>query len=781
MADGNDPRNVRFPLRRTSDDSAPPPAPAPKPEPRAWRPPSLESLGGSVGGALGDALKRLKPEKQEPLELSGGMPPPEEQVPIRPRWRAATTPPPPPPPPIQPGQSEPLPAGGYTSNLPVVLKKRSWLRYASWAIAGLLILFFLAVGWLALTAPLSKSLQPPAPPSITLLSAEGKPIARRGAVIAAPVDATRLPAHVRNAFVGIEDRRFYNHWGVDPRGILRAFVHNVTSDGGSQGGSTITQQLAKNAFLNSQRTFGRKAQEVLIAFWLEAWLSKDEILSRYLSNVYFGDNVYGLRAAARHYFSVEPEQLSISQATLLAGLVQAPSRLAPTGNLKGARERQKLVIASMVDAGLITQARADSIRPAVLNVTKSEDDLPNGTYFADWVLPQARDRAGGVGTEQTVQTTLELAAQQAAERAARGAGLRKSQIAIVAMHPDGRVIAMVGGRNYGESPFNRATQARRQPGSTFKLFVYLAALRGGMTPDSIVDDSPVQIGDWKPENSHGSYAGQITLRRAFAKSSNVVAARLTQKFGVRAVTQAARDLGISTPIGDDASIALGTSTVSLLELTAAYASVANGSYPVRPQGLSEDEAASDWLAKRLAGPTRYNGSQLDDLRSMLGTVVEEGTGRGAALPIESWGKTGTTQDNRDALFIGYAGGIVCGVWLGNDDNSPNPGLSGSGLPARVWRDFMTRALDLRIPPPEPTVEPDGNDVTLDDVLNGVGDFIEGTGIETQVVPPGVDPDEQGEAPVNARPIDDRRPRRDRAPDAPPPDRFRPDDRRAEER
>ena len=773
MADGGDPKNVRFPLRRSGDDFEPTPGPAPKPEPRAWRPPSIEKLGEG----LGDALKRLKPEKQEPLELSGGLPPP-ETAPIRPRWRA--TPPPPPPPPIQPGLAEPLPAGGYTSNLPVVIRKRNWLRYASWAIAAFILLFILAVGWLALTAPLSKSLQPPAPPSITLLSAEGKPIARRGAVIAEPVDASKLPAHVRNAFVGIEDRRFYSHWGVDPRGIMRAFVHNVSSSGGSQGGSTITQQLAKNAFLNSERTFGRKAQEVLIAFWLEAWLSKDEILSRYLSNVYFGDNVYGLRAAARHYFSVEPEDLSLSQATLLAGLVQAPSRLAPTGNLKGARERQKLVIASMVDAGLITKARADTIRPAVLHVSKSKDDLPSGTYFADWVLPQARDRAGGVGTEQTVQTTLELKAQQSAERAVRSAGLKKSQIAIVAMHPDGRVIAMVGGKSYGESPFNRATQARRQPGSTFKLFVYLAALRSGMDPDTIVDDSPVQIGDWKPENSHGSYAGRITLRQAFAKSSNVVAARLTQKVGVRAVTQAARDLGISTPIGQDASIALGTSTVSLLELTAAYASVANGSYPVRPLGLSDDEAASDWLAKRLGAAQRFNGRQLDDLRSLLGTVVEDGTGRGAALPIPTYGKTGTTQDNRDALFIGYAGGIVCGVWLGNDDNSPNPGLSGSGLPARVWRDFMTRTLDLSIPPPEPTVEPDGNDVTLDDVLNGVGDFIQGTGIETQVVPPGVDPDEQGEAPVTVRPEDRRPRRREQAPDGPQ-DRVRQDDRRTEER
>lgn len=755
---------TRFPLRRPAEAEPdfPAAAPAPKPEARPWRP------------------RRIEPE---PLELSGGMPPPEELAPpAPPRWRAAPTPPPPPPPPppAAPVMAEPLPAGGYTTNLPVLVRRRDWWRYASWAVAGLILLFVLAVAWLALTAPLSKSLQPPAPPSITLLSAEGRPIARRGAVIAEPVDAARLPKHVRDAFIGIEDRRFYGHWGVDPRGILRAMIHNATSDGGSQGGSTITQQLAKNAFLSSDRTVVRKFQEVLIAFWLEAWLSKDEILSRYLSNVYFGDNVYGLRAAARHYFSVEPEALSLSQATLLAGLVQAPSRLAPTGNLKGARERQKLVIHAMADAGLIDKRRAAAVRPAVLHVSKSSRDLPNGTYFADWVLPQARDRAGGVATEQTVQTTLETRAQEAAERAARNAGLRKSQIAIVAMHPDGRVIAMVGGKSYRESPFNRATQARRQPGSTFKLFVYLAALRSGLTPESMVDDSPVQIGDWKPENSDGRYAGRITLRRAFAKSSNVVSARLTQQLGVRRVTQAARDLGISTPIGDDASIALGTSTVSLLELTAAYAAVANGAYPVRPQGLSDDEAASDWLAKRLGGPTRFNGRQLDDLRTLLETVVEEGTGRGAALPIPTYGKTGTTQDNRDALFIGYAGGIVCGVWLGNDDNSPNPGLSGSGLPARIWRDFMTRALDLRIPPPEPTVEPD-NAAPLDDVLNGLGAFIEGSGIETQVIRPGEDPDEQGEAPIlreDASPLPGRdtpdRPRRG-------PNDLQPEDRRGNER
>ncbi|WP_448665155.1 transglycosylase domain-containing protein [Sphingomonas sp. CJ20] len=672
------------------------------------------------------------------------MPPPapiEPSTPPRARFwrRAAASPPPPPPPP--PGDRPDAGAEPYASNVPA-LRRRNYWQWISRGIAALILLFVIAVAWLAITAPLSKSLQPPAPPSITLLSAEGDPIARRGAVIATPVDATKLPKHVRDAFVAIEDRRFYGHWGVDPRGILRAAFHNATSSGGSQGGSTITQQLAKNAFLTQQRTATRKFQEVLIAFWLEAWLSKEEILSRYLSNVYFGDNVYGLRAAAQHYFSRAPEDLTISQATLLAGLVQAPSRLAPTGNLKGARDRQKLVIASMADAGLITEAEAARIRPAVLKVSSSEE-LPNGTYFADWVLPQARDRAGGVATEQTVRTTLETPIQQAAERAVKAAGLRGSQIALVAMRPDGRVVAMVGGRKYRESPFNRATQARRQPGSAFKLFVYLAALRSGMTPDTMVDDEPVTIGEWSPTNSDGRYAGRITLRQAFAKSSNVVAARLTAKIGVGNVIRAARDLGISTPIANEASIALGTSGVSLLELTAAYAAIANGSYPVRPVGLSNDDSADDWLARRLGAATRFPGGELDDLRSMLGSVVQSGTGRGAALPIPTFGKTGTTQDSRDALFVGYAGDLVVGVWIGNDDNSPIAGLAGGGLPARVWRDFMVRALNLTLPPPEPVEEVENvseDAVTLDDVLNGIDGALRGSPVETEVLGPQDDPD-----------------------------------------
>jgi penicillin-binding protein 1A len=572
-----------------------------------------------------------------------------------------------------------------------------------------------------------------------LLASDGTPIARRGAVIGKPVDVTKLPKHVSNAFVAIEDKRFYSHWGVDPRGILRAFVHNATGAAGpSQGGSTITQQLAKNAFLDSSRTASRKLQEVMIAFWLEGWLSKQEILSRYLSNVYFGDNVYGLSAASRHYFDCNPEDLTESQATMLAGLVQAPSRLAPTGNLKGARARQKLVIAAMASGGFLSKAEAAEIRPAVLRLDKTEKPLPNGGYFADWVLPLARDRAGGVATEQRVYTTLGMRAQKAAERAVRNAGLKKAQIAIVAMRPNGEIIAMVGGTNYAASPFNRATMARRQPGSAFKLFVYLAALRGGMQPDDIVDDSPVTIGNWSPQNSHG-YSGKITLQQAFAKSSNVVAARLTQRFGVSAVTKAARDLGISTPIGNDASIALGTSTVSLLELTSAYASVAKGDYPVRPKGLS-DLDQSDSLGGLLGGPTSYGNGQLEDLRKMMTAVVQSGTGRSAALSIPSYGKTGTTQDNRDALFVGVAGegenAVVAGVWLGNDDNSPNAALSGGGLPARIWRDFMINALGIQAPPPvvdEPIEnETDNGSVDLPAILKGIGITIDNGTTETQI-------------------------------------------------
>ena len=595
----------------------------------------------------------------------------------------------------------------YTTNLPVVQRPRRW-RWVMRGLGILILLFVLAVGWLAITAPLSKSLKPLTPPSITLLADDGSPIARRGAIIDKPVDAATLPKNVTNAFLAIEDRRFRSHWGIDPRGIIRAFVHNMSSGRVHEGGSTITQQLAKNAFLDSDRTATRKAREVMIAFWLEAWLSKDQILSRYLSNVYFGDNVYGLRAAAKHYFNRAPEDLSIGQAAMLAGLVKAPSRLAPTVNLKGARDRQKLVVAAMAEAGFIDKDTAANVRPARLASDRIRP-LPDGTYFADWVLPEARDRAGEIVTETTVKTTLDRRLQNAAERAVKRAGLRQAQIAMVAMRPDGRVVAMVGGKSYADSPFNRATQARRQPGSAFKLFVYLAAMRAGMTPDSMIDDAPITIADWSPRNSDGRYEGQITLRRAFAKSSNVAAARLIQKVGVSNVIRAARDLGISTPIPNEATIALGTSTVSLLELTSAYAAVAAEAYPVGARGLEEERDRS-WYQNLTDRSHPLTGRIRDEMLDLLSASAETGTGRQAALSVDTYGKTGTTQDNRDALFIGFANGLVTGVWVGNDDNTPNAGLSGGGIPARVWRDFMQQALGVG---PAHVAEPVTDDVDPD--------------------------------------------------------------------
>jgi penicillin-binding protein 1A len=579
--------------------------------------------------------------------------------------------------------------GGLPSAFPPRMPWRRRFRILAWIFAALLALFMGLIAWLAITAPLSRSLRPIAPPSITLMSSDGQVIARKGAIIDKPVAVADLPRRVPEAFIAIEDRRFYNHWGVDPRGIARAVWVNLWAGGTREGGSTITQQLAKGVFLNSDRTAGRKLREALIAFWLEAWLTKDQILERYLSNVYFGDNVYGLRAAAQHYFNRRPERLTVAQAAMLAGLLKAPSRLAPTTNLAGARARAKLVVHAMAEAGFITQAEAQAQRPAVLDVREAPQSI-SGTYFADWVLPEARDRAGAVYGAQNIATTMDSKLQKIAEGAVRRAPLGKAQVAIVTMRPDGSIVAMIGGKNYTDSAFNRAIQARRQPGSTFKLFVYLAAFRAGMTPDDMIDDTPITEGDYRPSNHDRKYRGRITLRQAFAVSSNVAAVRLTQKVGIRNVIKAARDLGVTSPLGEDASLALGTSEISLLELTQAYASVAAGAYPVTGHGLPPEE--SGWLAKLMDRQKAFGEEQLDMIRDLLSSAANRGTGSAAALKTSTFGKTGTTQDNRDALFVGYAGGLVTAVWVGNDDNTPLPGIAGGGIPAKIWRDFTARAI-----------------------------------------------------------------------------------------
>jgi penicillin-binding protein 1A len=564
-------------------------------------------------------------------------------------------------------------------------KRRRW-PIVIYSIAGLL---FVTVVWLTITAPLSRALEPLADPALLLLSDDGRPIALRGAIKEAPVDVTKLNSQTPAAFVAIEDRRFYSHWGIDPRGIGRALLADVRGGGVRQGGSTITQQLAKTSFLSGDRTIKRKAQEVIIAFWLEAWLTKQEILSRYLSSVYFGDGVYGLRAAAHHYFRRDPENLSLAQSAMLAGMVQAPSRLAPTQHLAAAQKRSRLVLRAMADTGVIGEGRANSL-PLARPVSQ-EAKLPAGTYFADWVAPSAAQAFESDFGQVKVETTLDSNLQRLAVRAINRAPIGDAQAALVAMRPDGRVVAMVGGKNYADSPFNRVTQARRQPGSAFKLFVYLAALRAGWTPDSMVEDAPITINGWTPVNSDRVYRGKITLREAFARSSNAATVRLSEEVGRTNVMRAARDLGITTPLPDKPSLALGTAGVSLLELTSAYAAVASGRYPIAARGLPEERPPEGLAAFFRSAGTLDRQRDWAPMLDLLYAAANNGTGRRAALSIPTFGKTGTTQENRDALFVGFAGNLVVGVWVGRDDNKSLGKVSGGTVPAEIWRSFMSSA------------------------------------------------------------------------------------------
>lgn len=577
-----------------------------------------------------------------------------------------------------------------------------------WALRGLAaaaLLFVALIGWLAVTAPLSKSLEPIAAPQVTLLASDGTPIARQGAVVDAPVEIANLPPHVPQAFMAIEDRRFRSHWGIDPRGVARAIWT------GQGGGSTITQQLAKFTFLTPEQTLTRKAREALIALWLEAWLTKDEILERYLSNAYFGDNQYGLRAASLHYFYRQPENLLPQQAAMLAGLLQAPSAYAPTKHYERAKRRMDLVVGAMVEEGYLTPAEAAALPAPRLDV-RTRNDLPTGTYFADWALPIAREGMEASYSRQVLTTTLDSRLQSLAGRVVARAPLGEAQVALVAMRPSGEVVAMVGGRDYATSPFNRATQARRQPGSTFKLFVYLAALEAGWAPQDTIPNTAIAQGSYRPANAGGTYSEEIALEQALATSSNVAAVRLMNAVGSERVIDVARALGVTSDLPEgDPSLALGTSTMTLLELTAAYAGVAGNAFPVTPRAFEREEPGwLDWLTTREDSLSRRHHEAIE---RMLRAAVNRGTGRAAMLPIANYGKTGTTQDYRDALFVGYAGEgderLVVGVWVGNDDNSPLDGITGGSLPARIWKDFMRGALRLGGGPaarPAPTASPD---------------------------------------------------------------------------
>ena len=543
-------------------------------------------------------------------------------------------------------------------------------------------------------------------PSISLLAADGSPISSTGEVYGRTVKVAQLPPVLPHAVMAVEDRRFYRHWGIDLRGMARAVWVNLRAGEVVQGGSTITQQLAKVLFLTPERTFKRKVQEALLALWLERKFTKDEILSLYLNRVYLGSGTYGVDAAARRYFDKAASEVSLYEAAQLAGLLKAPSRYNPVSDYQRAGERTRVVLNAMVEAGFITPEaarHAEATKPAQPRLTSRR-----ARYYADWVIAQIGDYVGRIDSDLTVVTTLdprlqniaedELAAILAEEGAQRGAG----QAAFVALTPDGAVRAMVGGRDYAESQFNRSVQALRQPGSAFKVFVYLAAMEAGWRPDDRMTDAPVAVGDWRPQNYDERYYGEVTLREGFARSLNSVAVRLTEQVGRERVAEAARRLGITSDLEVAPSLALGASEVTLLELANAYATFANGGRGVWPFGILEirDVTGRVLYRRRGEGPGPLVGAYNVDLMTNLMTAsVEWGTGKAAQIGRPAAGKTGTSQEFRDAWFIGFTRELVAGAWFGNDDGRPMAAVTGGGLPAKLWARILRRALENHAPQP----------------------------------------------------------------------------------
>ncbi|MFC7332669.1 transglycosylase domain-containing protein [Rhodocista pekingensis] len=557
------------------------------------------------------------------------------------------------------------------------------------------------VAWFAHDLPdVSGAVQVERRPAVTLVAADGAPFARFGDLRGATVDVTQLPPHLVNAVIATEDRRFWSHFGLDPIGIARAAVTNYRAGRVVQGGSTLTQQLAKNLFLTPDQTLKRKVQEALLAVWLERRYSKQEILTAYLNRVYLGAGTYGVDAAARTYFNKPATELTLRESAVIAGLLKAPSRYTPAANPDRALERAEVVLRAMLDQGYINEAEmraALDIPPVPRRKPGSEGE---GRYFAAWVADQVAAFVGPDHGDLVVYTSFDPAIQRAAESHVAallrgpGAEARVGQAAVVVMTPEGAVKALVGGRDYGESQFNRATQALRQPGSAFKPVVFLSALEMGWTETSTVMDAPYRKGKWAPENYDGKYRGEITLRDALAHSVNTATVRLLEASGVDNAISVARRLGLTSTMRRDLSLALGTSEVTLLELTGAYATFANRGRAVMPYAILEiRDANGQLLYQRRGSGAGYavSGPEVAAMTRLLLAPIAYGTGGAARLDRMAAGKTGTTQDYRDAWFVGFTADLVAGVWMGNDDGAPMKRITGGTLPARLWHDVMMAA------------------------------------------------------------------------------------------
>ncbi len=580
-------------------------------------------------------------------------------------------------------------------------RKRSLVgRVAYWSLIACIwvcIGLTAVVGYVGAHLPPIQSLEiPKRPPTIRMLDTAGNEFARRGDMAGEVLALKDMPPHVPKAFIAIEDRRFYDHYGIDPYGIARAAYANIMHRGVAQGGSTLTQQLAKNLFLTQERTLTRKLQEAMLAIWLERKFSKAQILELYLNRVYFGAGAYGIEQAAQRYFGKPARQLTIGEAALLAGLVKSPSRLAPTRDYNAAERRARIVLAAMSELGFITPAN-EKLAIAKPPRIVAQVNSASSNYVADWIMDAVNDTLGHIEEDIVVQTTIDSGAQASAEKAlaeefAKAAKVGATQAALVSMTPNGAVRALIGGRSYAESQFNRAVAAKRQPGSAFKPFVYLTALERGLTPDTVRVDGPIKIKGWAPENYSHEYFGPVTLTRALALSLNTVSVRLTMEVTPMAVIRTAHRLGIASKLEPNASISLGTSEVSPLELTGAYAVFANGGNAVTPyviERISTVEGKVLYFRNQQPLGRIVDAGTVGMMNQMMQETLTIGTAHKADLA--GWpaaGKTGTSQDFRDAWFIGYTAHLVTSVWLGNDDNTPMKKVTGGGLPVEIWSRYM---------------------------------------------------------------------------------------------
>lgn len=573
--------------------------------------------------------------------------------------------------------------------------KRFWLKFflITFLIVSIICGGYIFYCWITLP-DISKAIERTRLPATTILTESGQEIESYGGVYSEIVYAEDLPSYVRDAVISTEDRRFYSHFGFDFVSFGRAMVVNLIHRRYVQGGSTITQQVSKNLFLTPEKNIKRKVQELLMAFWLEKKFTKNQILTLYLNRVYMGAGTYGIEAASQKFFHKSSHDINMMEASILAGLLKAPARYNPISSKKRAVERATVVLQNMVDNRKITEKQ--KILALKMPIGNNKYNFDGGKYFADWVYNEVNAYIGERDIDINVYTTLDGKLQKAAETILQQAvaANRKNNVtngAIVVIDNSGAVKAMVGGISYRNSQFNRAVQALRQPGSSFKTFVYLAALEDGFEPDDTIEDKPIAIGKWKPENYDKRYYGKVSVKDAFRRSLNLATIDLSNRISKQKIIELAHKMGISTPINNAPSMPLGSFEVKIIDMAVAYSTIANGGFANWPYSINEIYSKDGYKIYERTSDEKnkiISDEAIENITSMLQSVIENGTGKKARLPFFAAGKTGTSQDYRDAWFAGFSRGYTAVVWVGNDNNSPMKNISGGTLPAEIWKKLM---------------------------------------------------------------------------------------------